>query len=226
MIISAKEPQFLTHLLAKSHHQRGLIGIKRTTNLVGSHQARKRLPQTMQIPISHRRLVIKRIASLIVRVVTDKTGLVIVDEGIGAKIDGQSQNRHVVGIHHPVRKPLRLPQCDQTSRSLSDIAQPKYVTIFFIHQMWPMMANRIIRQLSNFIRLLAVIEVLEMAKTQVAFSDAHQHRTALRLLAENRLLAGDYTQCSGRRNAEMVQCFGGQKFADHRSQYRAAITHS
>ena len=83
-----------------------------------------------------------------------------------------------------------------------------------------MMANRVVRQLSYFIRLFAIIEVLEVAKTQVAFRDANQHGTALWLFTENRLLAGNNTQCSGCGNAEMMQCFGSEEFADHRSQYR------
>ena len=67
------------------------------------------LAQAIQIPKGHLRLTGKSVAPLLIRVVTNMRGVKAIEKLKWAVIDGQAQQAHVVGVHHAVAKPHRLP---------------------------------------------------------------------------------------------------------------------
>ena len=75
--------------------------------------AGQRLCQLLQVPVSDRRLLIQRIATIRIRVVADEVRHIGLDETVGAVIQGQPEQGHVVGVHHPVTEPRRLPLGDE-----------------------------------------------------------------------------------------------------------------
>ena len=101
-----------------------LILIQRRIQRFGADKRRQRLGQTLQIPQPHRRLVFKTVAPLIVGVVADEVRLKIVKEAIRAEVDGQTENRHVVGIHHPMGKAHGLPAGDGLRGTRDNVTEP------------------------------------------------------------------------------------------------------
>jgi hypothetical protein len=57
-------------------------------------------------------------------VVADEVRLKIVKEAIRAVVDGQTENRHVVGIHHPMGKAHRLPAGDGLRGTRDNVTEP------------------------------------------------------------------------------------------------------
>lgn len=86
-----------------------LIGIERGYQIIGSQHWRQRLRQTLQVPQADAGLLTEGVAPLGIRMVTDKVFLEGIEEGEGAKVEAVTENRHIVGIHHPVGKAHRLP---------------------------------------------------------------------------------------------------------------------
>ena len=98
--------------------------ITRRVQRFGADKRRQRLGQTLQIPQPHRRLVFKTVAPLIIGVVADEVRLEIVKEAIRAVVDGQTENRHVVGIHHPMGKAHGLPAGDGLRGARDNVTEP------------------------------------------------------------------------------------------------------
>ena len=72
-------------------------------------QTGKGLAQTKEVPVSDLGLLGVAVATLVIGVVTDVLGIKCVHELKGAVINGQPQNAHVVGVHHPMTKAHPLP---------------------------------------------------------------------------------------------------------------------
>ena len=80
--------------------------------------------QPVKVPQADHRLIFEAVAPLIIAVVADKAGLVIVQETVRAVVDGEPQQRHVIGVHHAVRKAYALPLGDQARGALDDVGKP------------------------------------------------------------------------------------------------------
>ncbi len=91
--------------------------------------------------------------------------------------------------------------------------------------MRPVVAQRIIRQLLYFFLLLAIEEMLEMTEAQMAFSDAHQRRTALWRFTIDRLVADGDSEGARGGNAQVMQRLGGEKFAHRGADHGASVAH-
>ena len=158
--------------------------------------------------------------------VADIAWLVVVQEAVGAVVDGQPEDRHIIGVHHAVREAYRLPVGDQRRGAIHHIVKPQGVAVGVLHQLWPVMSNHIVRQLLHLFRLAAVVPVLEVAEAHVALGDAHQHRATLRGFAPHRRVAGDDRERPGAGNAEVMHCLAGEVFAHRGAHHRPAIAHA
>ena len=67
-----------------------------------------------------------------------------------------------------------------------------------------MVANDIVGQLLDLLRLATIVKMFEMAKADMALGHPHQHRARLHALAVDRRIAGHHRQGARRRDAQGV----------------------
>ncbi len=90
-------------------HQLLLVLGQRCSQRITVYMASQRLRQFLQIPVTDRGLLIQRVTARRIRVVADKVRHVGIDKAVGAVIQRQAEQRHIVGVHHPVTEARRLP---------------------------------------------------------------------------------------------------------------------
>ena len=83
-------------------------------------QRHQGLAEAKQVPVGDAGLFVKSVAALGVGVVANVRGVVPIQKLEGAVIERQSQNTHVVGVHHAVAKPHRLPAGDHLGGAFCD----------------------------------------------------------------------------------------------------------
>ena len=203
-----------------------LVAIQRVVERFNINERRQGLGQTLQVPQSDSRLVIKAVTPLIVGVVADITWLIVVEETVRAIIDSQPKDRHVIGIHYAVSKAHRLPAGDQGCGTRHHVAEPENVLIGLVLPLRPVVTNNKICQLADFLRLAAIVKVFKMAKTGMALGNADEHGPLLHRLTRDGGIAGDNRQCAGSGNAQGMHRLGSQAFADGGAQHGAAIAHT
>jgi len=86
-------------------------------------------------------------------------------------------------------------------------------------------ANNIVGQLLDLLRLTAIVKMFEMAEAHMALGHPHQHRTGLHALAVDRGIAGHHRQGARRRDPQSVHRLRRQTFPDRRAQHGAAVPH-
>src|SRR5690554_3029645 len=86
-------------------------------------QAQKYATKTIEIPVRHSRLYVPGVATMRIAVVANVVGLETVHESVGAVVDGQTQNGHVVRVHDAVTESGRLPMSDHRGSAPRDFAQ-------------------------------------------------------------------------------------------------------
>ncbi|MNU89344.1 hypothetical protein D3C71_791790 [compost metagenome] len=84
---------------------------------------RQGLGQGAEVPLADRHLVAERVAALIIGVVADEVGVEVVEEGERAEVEGDAEDRHVVGVHHAVAETVGLPFGDQLGVALDDFVE-------------------------------------------------------------------------------------------------------
>ncbi len=128
--------------------------------------------------------------------VTDKVFLEGIEEGEGAKVEAVTENRHIVGIHHPVGKAHRLPVGYHTRGITYHQSKPGLVALIVQAELGIMLAQGEIEQLLELVglTLLAVTEILEVAKTYMATGQAHGNGAFFQRLAPHRQLRADHRQ--------------------------------
>ncbi|MNG04049.1 hypothetical protein D3C84_871550 [compost metagenome] len=168
---------------------------------VAVHLIRQRLGQLLQVPVTHRRLLIQGVATTRIRVVADKVGHIGVDEAVGAVIQGQPEQGHVVCVHHPVTEARRLPLGDEARGAPHHLGE-QLGTAF---QFGEVVTQQIIDESRDLLPLAAPGEVLEVAEAQVARRCAQHCRPALDLLPVDGLVTAHQHQGPGGRNAEGME---------------------
>ena len=99
-----------------------------------------------------------------VGVIADITGLIVIEEAVRAVVNGDAENRHVVGVHHAVSETDGLPMGDQARRPFHHVGKPQQVTLSLILQLRPVTGNDEIRQLPHLLRLFAVVKCSKWPK--------------------------------------------------------------
>ncbi|MCY1347618.1 hypothetical protein D9M69_337350 [compost metagenome] len=86
-------------------------------------------------------------------------------------------------------------------------------------------AQHVLAEFLQAFRLLGVVEVFEVAEAHVALRQAQQHRRAFLALSPYRRARGSDAQRTAGGDAQGMQGFAGEEFADRRAQHRAAVAH-
>ena len=147
-------------------------------------QGGQRLRQAIQIPIRHVGLASIGVSPLVVRVVANVAGIKAIHELEGAVVDRQSQETHVVGVHHAVAKAHRLPLREQTGGALLHfveqgrvhIALPQRSTFAAFGQV---VGDGMVGQGAQAVGVALSRKMLEVSKTQKAGSHPRHHGGAL-----------------------------------------------
>ena len=181
------------------------------------------LRQLGEVPGGHIRLLVEGVAPAGVGMVADVTGVEGVEKTERAVVQRQSQNRHVVGVHYPVRKPHRLPLRHQLGGAAGDFAQQLGIGFGTHGQLRVIARNDVIGQITDRLDLVAVIKHLERAKADEAWRQPGHQRGGFFVLAVYRAITAYNAQRAGGGNAERVHRLGAQVFTDARTQHRAAI---
>ncbi len=213
------QPEFGPHQFGVVQHQLLFVLGQRHSQRITVDMPRQRLRQLLQIPVADRRLLIQRVTTRRIRVVADKIGHIGIDKAVGAVIQRQAEQRHVVGVHHPVTEARRLPFGNQPRGATHYLGKQ----LGAILQLGEVVAQQIIDKLRDLLPLPAPGEILDMTEAQVAGGGAQHGRPGLDLFAVNGLLAAHQHQRPGGRYAEGMERLGGQIFANARAQYGAAI---
>ncbi len=186
----------------------------------------QRLGQRTQVPVGDRDLVGVTVAATVVGVVADEVGVEIVEEGVRAEVEGDAEDRHVVGVHHPMAEAIGLPQGDQLCIALDDGAEHGQIRLHGIAAFGVVLLQHMVDQHALLFRLPGVVEVFEMPETHMALRQAGEHRRAFAGFAPHRGAGADHAQCPAAGNAQGVQGLGSEELADRGAQHGAAVAHA
>ena len=125
--------------------------------------------------------------------IADKIGHVGIDKAVGAVIQRQAKQRHVVGVHHPVTEARRLPFGNQPRGAAHHLGKQ----FGAILQLGEVVAQQIIDERRDLLPLPAPGEILNMAEAQMAGGGTQHGRPHLELFAVDRLTAAHQHQRSG-----------------------------
>ena len=217
------EPQLRPHQLPIVLRKHRLVGVEPGLDRLVGRQRREGLGQTAQIEVADVRLVVERVAPLMVGMVADEGGIVGFQEPERAVIEGHPQDGHVVAVHDAVREAHRLPLGDQASRADRRLVVEACVGIRTAHQLGEMLREHVVRQGLEVVELPSPVEELEVAEPDMRRREAQQRGAGLDLLAQHLFLAPHHTQGARRGNAQPVHGLAAEILPDAGAQDGAAV---
>jgi hypothetical protein len=120
-------------------------------------------------------------------VVADVAGHEGIQKLKGAVVDGQTQNAHVVGVHHTMTKPHGLPVRHQGCRALAHGPQQRCIGVATrlpggaAGRVMPV--DHIVGQRAQLVHLATGGEMLEMAETDKALRHPGHHGSGFNFFA-------------------------------------------
>ena len=169
------------------------------------------------------RLPVKGVAPAMVGMVADVTRIVGIHETERAIVESQTEDGHVVGVHHPMREADRLPFGHQPGGARDHFVQKTRIFVRRIGQLGKMPGDHVIGKQRNRLGLVPVEKHLERAEAHVRRRHARHHRGAFDALAPNLFVAADDAQGARGGNAQAMHGLRAQVFADAGTQHGAAI---
>ena len=149
-----------------------------------------------------------------VGVVADEVRVEVVKEGKRAEVEGDAQNRHVVGVHHTVTKAVSLPFGDQFGVAFDDLAEHGQIRFWLFKALGEVQGQDVLGQLLLLLGLFGVVKVFEMPKADMARRQAQYHGGTLLFFAPYRGVGADNAQCPAAGNAQCMQRLRGKKLAN------------
>src|SRR5690606_40254099 len=160
---------------------------------------RQRLGQGREVPVSDRDLVLERVATAVVGMVADMAGIEIVEKSVGTEIEGDAEDRHIVGVHYSVAEAIGLPACDHLGGTFDHAGKEGTLRLGFFQALGEMAGQYVVEQLPQGLMLAGVVEELEMTEAHMAGCQAQQHGVALLAVAIELLARSGYA---------VVACYG------------------
>ena len=157
-----------------------------------------------------------------------------VHETIRTVVQRQSQDGHVVGVHHAVAKAHGLPVGHQQRRAprhfaqqvgdgrvrVRRLARPRLAAFGIVA------VDHVIGQRRQAVQIASRRPVLERAKAHEAGRHARDDGGGFHGLAVHRIVRRHQAQRARRRDAQAMHGLAGQVFAHRRAQHRAAVAHA
>ena len=153
----------------------------------------------------------------------DGGGVVAVDEGARAVINGLAGERHVVGIHHAVDEADAHPLGDERGLALDGFHQKRDDRLLGLRALGEVPAQGVIGEEAQGGGIAEGGEILEGADADVAGGDAGEDGPGEGLLAEDGFAGGGDGEAAGGGDAEGLHGFADEVFAQHRAEGGAAI---
>ncbi len=190
------------------------------------HLGREGLGEGGEVPVGDGHLVAEAVAAAVVGVVADVVGVEVVEEGVGAEVEGDAEDRHVVGVHHAVAEAVGLPAGDEFGVALDDVAEHRRPGALMVLQVGEVAGQDVLAEGLQLLVLAGVVEVFEVAEAHVAGRHAQQGGAGFAAFAVDRGAGADHAQGAAAGDAEGVQVFAGEEFADGAAQHGAAVAHA
>ncbi|MNJ67061.1 hypothetical protein D3C77_632000 [compost metagenome] len=118
--------------------------------------------------------------------VTDEVGVEVIQERERTEVEGDAQNRHVVGVHHPVAEAIGLPAGNQLGVALDDGAEHSQVRLRRVAAFGKVRVEHVLGEGALLLGLAGVIEILEMTEADMARRQAQEHGRTLLGFAPHR----------------------------------------
>ena len=93
--------------------------------------------------------------------VADETRVVIIEETVGAVVESQANDRHIVGVHHAVCEANLLPLANEFSGAQGDFPEQLEVAVGYLQKMRVVVFDNVIGQRLKSLELVTVIEDFE-----------------------------------------------------------------
>ncbi len=185
-----------------------------------------------EIPVRHLRLRAEAIPpALRIGGVGGPLRIVVLYPAIRAVIDGETQNRQVVGVHHAVHEPHAHPVRDQDGGAFADLGEPACMArLAGVGQRREITRDADIGQLPQQRGVAARGRQFKRAETDEGRRDATDDRagfglrmTVIEHVTHERIAGADQTQRARGRHAEVMHRLAAQELADRRAQHRTPI---
>ena len=148
----------------------------------------------------------------------------------GPVVNGQAQDAHVVGVHHPVAKAHGLPLRHEARGALAHGLQQGGVRVTCQAGAVPafgvVAVDDVVGQRLQRVLLAVGCKVFKVAKAHKAARHAGDDGSGLDLLAAHLPGGAGDAQRARCRHTQAVHGFAAQKLTDAGAQYRAAIAHA
>ena len=154
----------------------------------------------------------------------DRRGVIRVQKGARAIVNGFARDRHVIGVHHPVNETPLHPARHQRGLRLTHSIQECQVRGRTLLQRRVMPRDRVIGQGAYGVQIAPGGEIFKGADAQVTCRDAGQHRPRQHRLAKDRLAGRDDRQCTRRRDTQRLHRLADDVFTQHGTERGPAIT--
>ena len=196
------------------------------------HEGRHGFQQTSHVPRPDVRLVGVAVSSTTgvggVGRPVDVKGF---EPAVGAVVDGEPVNRHVVGVHHAVNEADPHPMGDHRRCGFSHLGQPRDETVVGAGVVVrEVMANGVVNQRAKrFVMAVGGVN-LEAAEANETGRHAAHHGTGfggrvavVEDVSHHRLARGNQRQGAGRGHAEVMHCFAAKEFSNGGAQHGFAV---
>ena len=125
--------------------QRRLVSRQRPPGFVLVHERQQGLGERVQVPLADVRLAMERVTPPTVGMVADEARVVVIQKAERPIVQGQPQNRHVVGVHDAVGKSDRLPLGHELRRANHHLREEARVAIVSVLKMGEVLVNHVVR---------------------------------------------------------------------------------
>src|SRR5690606_14714755 len=99
--------------------------------------------------------------------VADMASVILVKEGVGAKIECDAENRHIVGVHHAMTETISLPAGDHVHGALQNLIEHVQYRVGGLLGRWIAGLQGEVDELAQCVMLPGVVEELEMPEADV-----------------------------------------------------------
>ena len=227
------QAQFVGHdasrAFAIGSAERGDAGFK-----IGTirNQRRQGARQSQQIPLHHFGLAAITVAAALgIGGVRGPAQVVAFEPAVGAVIDGQAEDGHVVRVHYAMDKADAHPLGHHDRTAAADLLEPACIDFGAGHAEFRVVGrDHVIGEAPELIRFIAPGEDLEIAETHEGGRDATDDGAGLVLgiaVVEHVPFDGfagtDQAQGPRRRYAEVMHGFAAEEFAQRRAQHGATV---
>ena len=141
-------------------------------------------------------------------------------------VDRQAQNAHVVGVHHAMAKPDRLPGGHHVRRAFTDSLKQGRIRLSRIPTFRIEALDDVIRQRLELLMLVAITEMLKMAEADETRRHAGHHGRRFNFFTPHCCVRAGHAQCAGGGDSQPMHGFGAQEFTNRTAQHGPAIAHA